>query len=83
MIAEIVTVDQYDDGKYDWDEEAIILTPSSVTERTFLENILKRSNTRVSLRIFDEKTHAEWIGSCNKNRAIREAEAAKEEKTEE
>ena len=69
MQAEIVIVDQYDDGKYDWDEEAIILTPSSITERTFLESILKRNVTRVSLRIFDAESHAKWVKTCEENRA--------------
>lgn len=80
MQAEIVQVDQYDDGKYDWTEEAIIIKPSSTTEETFLKSLLSSGRTKYTIRLFDQKSYDEWIRTCAENRAKKLEEEKIEEK---
>jgi len=69
MQAEIVQVDQYDDGKYDWTEEAIIVRPSTTTEETFIKSLLPSGRTKYTIRLFDQKSYDEWVRNCAENRA--------------
>lgn len=68
MKADIVQVDQYDDGKYDWKEEAIIVKPDTLTEETFLKNLMS-DRTKTTIRLFDQKSYDKWVKTCEENRA--------------
>ena len=81
MQAEIVKIPYDSEGRYpQWDREAIIVKPSTLTEENFIQNLLKDEKLDgKGVVLMTQETYEKFLQECEENRKKREEEKLQEE----
>jgi len=82
MQAEIVKVPYDKEGRYpDWDTDAIIIKPSTITEVTFIDSLISKEENGKSVKLFTQESYNKYIADCEENRKKREEEEKLQEES--
>lgn len=83
MQAEIVKIPYDREGRYpQWDREAIIVKPSSLTEENFIQSLLKdKREDEKDVVLMTQETYNKYMNECEENRKKREEEEKLQEES--
>lgn len=84
MQAEIVKIPYDSEGRYpQWDREAMIIKPSTLTEKTLIDSLLQgKKSDEKDVVLMTQETYEKYMNECEENRKKREEEKLQEESTE-